>query len=66
MEYFREYIEVTDDGLPYTAEVRMCHDFPAMKPAGGNQVALFDERVAVLAGAGWSGATTDTWAVLAS
>jgi hypothetical protein len=66
LEYFREYIEIIDDGLPYTAEVRLCHDFPEMQPTGGNQVVIFDERVAALCEAGWSGKTTDTWSVLAS
>ena len=66
MVYFREYIEVTDDGPPYMSEIRLCHDFPVMKPTGGNQVVIFDERVASLCEVGWSGKTTDTWSVLAS
>lgn len=65
LPYFREYIEVTDDGRPYTAEVRMCHDFPSMRPTGGNQVVILDERVAGLARADWSGDTTDTWSIMA-
>lgn len=65
MPYFREYIEVTDDGRPYTAEVRMCHDFPVMMPTGGNQVVILDERVAGMARADWSGETTDTWSIMA-
>ena len=67
MEVYREYIEVTDDesGQAYTAEVRMCHDFPEMMPNGGNQVAIFDERVAALVCPGWSGPITDTFSVLA-
>lgn len=66
MDVYREYVEVTDSGPPFTATVRMCHDFPAMVPTGGNQVAIFDERVAALAAEDWSGDTTETWAVLAS
>lgn len=48
MDYYREYIEVTepsDGGPPYTAEVRLCHDFPVIKPGGGNTVVVFDQRV---------------------
>lgn len=63
--YFREYVEVTDDGAPYTAVIRMCHDFPAMQPGGTNQVAIMDERVARMARADWSGETTETWSVMA-
>lgn len=65
MDYYREYIEVTDaSGPPHTAEVRLCHDFPFMAPSGGNQVAIFDERVSALARADWSGPNTDTFCAM--
>lgn len=68
MSVYREYIEVTDaPGGPFTATVRMCHDFPLIQPNAGNQVAIFDERVAALMGEEWDQGDmpTDTMAVLA-
>lgn len=65
--YYREYLEVVpDDGSPpFTAEVRLCHDFPAIKPNGGNQLAVFDPRVAELMTDPWGLADmpTDTFGV---
>lgn len=65
-EVYREYIEITDDGPPYTVAVRMCHDFPQMRPTDQNQLAVFDERVAALMGSSWAQADmpTDTFGVL--
>lgn len=67
--YYREYIETTDciDG-PYTAEVRLCHDFPEIKPTGHNTVVVFDSRVTELLPEGWHTAPempTDCWASIA-
>ena len=62
MEYYREYIEI--DG--FTAEVRMCHDFPPMAPTGSNTVAIFDERVLRIMTDGWmhhADMPTDSWPV---
>lgn len=71
MEYYREYIEVADPddgGPPYTAEVRLCHDFPVIKPTGGNQVVVFDERVPMSVAFACSDepADTETFGVLAT
>lgn len=66
-EYYREYIEVTDGpGAPFTAEIRMCHDFPEIQPGGGNQVIVLDDRVAALMSDRWQldDMPTDTWGVL--
>lgn len=65
--YYREYIEVTDDPAgPYTAEVRLCHDFPVIPASDRNQVVVLDERVAEMMCARWRGddMPTDTWGVL--
>lgn len=66
MEYYREYLEVVpDDGAsPYAAEVRLCHDFPAMEPTGSNRVVVFDERVPMSPEWRESDMPTDTWGVL--
>lgn len=69
MRYYREYIEVIpEDGSgPYTAEVRLCHDFPEIRPTGQNQLVVLDERVSLLMCPQWTGdeMPTDTWGVLA-
>lgn len=70
MKYFREYLEVCDDGQPYTVEIRLCHDYVAIPPTDQNQVIVFDERVAELMVADaevWTRADmpTNTWSVLA-
>jgi hypothetical protein len=66
LNYYREYVEVVpDDGSPpYTAEVRLCHDFPQMPATDSNRVVVFDERV--LMSPEWQAADmpTETWAVL--
>lgn len=67
MEYYREYIEVTDPddaGEPYIVEVRLCHDFPEIAPNGGNQVVVFDTRVPMSADWRSEDMPTDTWAAL--
>lgn len=67
-DYYRQYIEVEDElGKPFTAEVRMCYDFPVIRPGGGNQVVVFDDRVSSLMCDRWSldDMPTDTWGVLA-
>lgn len=45
MQYYREYVETEGPFGPYVAEIRLCHDFPEIAPNGGNQVAVFDDRV---------------------
>lgn len=66
MEYYREYIEVTDDPSgPYVAEVRLCHDFPAMPRTAENQVVIFDDRVPMSDAWHADDMPTMTWAVLA-
>jgi hypothetical protein len=66
--YYREYIEVSDGPVPFTAEVRMCHDFPEIQPGGSNQVIVLDDRVAELMCERWrlDDMPTDTWGVLVS
>jgi hypothetical protein len=65
--YYREYAEITDDPAgSYTAEVRMCHDFPPIAPTGSNTVVIFDERVLPAMSDGWmhrADLPTDSWAV---
>lgn len=66
MECYREYLEIDDASGHYTAEVRMCHDFPPMAPTGSNTVAIFDERVLRIMTDGWMGRAdmpTDSWPV---
>jgi len=64
--YYREYVEVTDaPGGPFTATVRLCHDFPEMTPGGGNQVVVFDDRVEMSDDWNESDMPTETWGVLA-
>ena len=46
MQYYREYLEITDVAEPFTAEIRLCHDFPEIPPTDQNQVIVFDPRVA--------------------
>ena len=41
-EYYREYLEMDGPQGPYTAEIRMCHDFPEILPTGCNMVAVLD------------------------
>ena len=70
MHIFRQYLEVTDADEPFTAEIRLCHDFPAIPFTNENQVIVFDERVASeMAGEKgiWSARDmpTGTWSVLA-
>lgn len=66
MQYYREYIEVTDEaGAPYVAEVRLCHDWLAMPKADQNQVVILDERVPVTAAWDAEDMPTETWAVMA-
>ena len=66
MECYREYLEIDDASGHYTAEVRMCHDFPPMAPTGSNTVAIFDERVLRIMTDGWMqhvDMPTDSWPV---
>lgn len=67
MQYYREYIEVIpeDGSPPYTAEVRLCHDFPQMQPTGSNRVVVFDERVEMSDVWTDDSMPTETWGVLA-
>lgn len=69
MSYYREYVEIVpDDGsAPFTAVIRMCHDFPEIRPTDANQLVVLDDRVAGLMAEPWSGQDmpTDTWGVLA-
>lgn len=69
MKYYREYIEVMpdDDTAPYSAEIRMCHDFPEIRPTDANQLVVIDSRVAELMTEPWSlsDMPTETWGVLA-
>lgn len=66
MEYYREYVEVSDPddgGPPYTAEIKLCHNFPITEATGGNRVIVLDPRVEV--SDVWDGEDmpTETWAV---
>lgn len=64
---YQEYIEVTGDpDGPYTAEVRLCHDFPVMASSDHHQVIVLDDRVASLMCAAWAAEDmpTDTWGVM--
>lgn len=69
MSYYREYVEIVpDDGSPpFTAAIRMCHDFPEIRPTDANQLVVLDDRVAGLMTEPWSAKDmpTDTWGVLA-
>lgn len=63
--YYREYIEIVpDDGTPpYVAEVRLCHDFPWMRPTDQNQVVIFDDRVPMSDAWRADDMPTNTWSV---
>ena len=65
-KYYRQYIETDGPDGPFTAEVRLCHDFPAISPTDQNQVVVLDERVAALMCDRWQldDMPTDTWGVL--
>lgn len=68
MEIYREYIEVSDPadgGPPYTAEIRLCHDFPVplTELPGGNRVVVFDERVELSGAWRADDMPTETWGV---
>lgn len=66
MEYYREYIEVSDPddgGAPYIAEVRLCHDFPQIEPTDSNTVVVFDERVQLSDAWRAQDMPTETWGV---
>ncbi len=65
--YYREYIETADLDGPFIAEVRLCHDFPEIKPTGHNTVVVFDSRVTELLPDGWHMAAdmpTDCWGAI--
>jgi hypothetical protein len=64
--YYREYLEIDDEGGSYAAEVRLCHDFPPIAPTGANTAVIFDERVLWIMQDGWmhhADMPTNAWAV---
>jgi hypothetical protein len=68
MEYYREYIEIADPGdggPPYTAEVKLCHDFPIAEVTGGNRVVVLDGRVTLSDAWSEQDMPTETWGVIA-